>query len=116
MNILRTIGTVSAATVLLSASVGAQGPGGILPTPQDTPNRQGTRGANFLHLGIGARGGAMAGAIGSSVSGPTAWYWNPAGASASEGFSLAAGLQNLYDDLGLDQAYAALSIPLLGGV
>ncbi len=116
MNILRTIGTVSAATVLLSASVRAQGPGGILPTPQDTPNRQGTRGANFLHLGIGARGGAMAGAIGSSVNGPTAWYWNPAGAATSEGFSLAAGLQNLYDDLGLDQTYASASIPLLGGV
>ena len=53
MNFLRTLGTVGAATVLLSASVRAQGPGGILPTPQDTPNRQGTRGANFLHIGIG---------------------------------------------------------------
>lgn len=116
MNILRTIGTISAATVLLSASARAQGPGGILPTPQDTPNRQGTRGANFLHLGIGARGGAMAGAIGSSVAGPTAWFWNPAGAASSEGFSLAAGLQNLYDDLGLDQAYVGLSVPLLSGV
>ena len=83
MNILRTIGAVGATTVLLSASASAQGPGGILPTPQDTPNRQGTRGANFLHIGIGARGGAMAGAVGSSVAGPTAWFWNPAGAAAS---------------------------------
>ena len=116
MNILRTIGTVGAATVLLSASARAQGPGGILPTPQDTPNRQGTRGANFLHIGIGARGGAMAGAIGSSVSGPTGWFWNPAGAATSEGFSLAAGRQNLYDELGLEQTYAAFSIPLIGGV
>ncbi|MEQ1690099.1 MAG: PorV/PorQ family protein [Gemmatimonas sp.] len=116
MNILRTIGAFGAATVLLSASVRAQGPGGILPTPQDTPNRQGTRGANFLHIGIGARGGAMAGAVGSSVAGPTGWFWNPAGAASSESFSLAAGRQNLYDDLGLEQTYVAGSIPALGGV
>jgi len=102
--------------VLLSASVRAQGPGGILPTPQDTPNRQGTRGANFLHIGIGARGGAMAGAVGSSVSGPLAWYWNPAGAATSESFAVVAGRQNLYGDLGVGQTYAATSIPLLGGV
>lgn len=116
MHIFRTLGALSAATLLLSASARAQGPGGILPTPQDTPNRQGTRGANFLHIGIGARGGAMAGAIGSSVSGPMAWYWNPAGAATSEAFSLVAGRQNLYGDLGLNQTYAAASIPLLGGV
>jgi len=116
MHILRTLGVVSAATMFAGASAGAQGPGGILPTPQDTPNRQGTRGANFLHIGIGARGGAMAGAIGSSVSGPVAWYWNPAGAATSESFSAAAGRQNLYGDLGVGQTYAAASIPALGGV
>lgn len=116
MHILRTLGAVSAATVLLGASAGAQGPGGILPTPQDTPNRQGTRGANFLHIGIGARGGAMAGAIGSSVSGPSAWFWNPAGAATSEAISFAAGRQDLYGDLGVGQTYGAVSLPLLGGV
>lgn len=116
MNIFRTIGVVGAATALLSVSARAQGPGGVLPTPTDEPTRQGTRGANFLHIGIGARGGAMAGAIGSSVSGPTAWYWNPAGAASSESFSLVAGYQSLYGDLGLGQSYAAFSLPLLGGV
>ena len=116
MNILRKIGAFGAATVLLSANVRAQGPGGILPTPQDTPNRQGTRGANFLHIGIGARGGAMAGAVGSSVSGPTGWFWNPAGAATTESFAMAAGRQKLYDELGVEQTYAAGSIPLLGGV
>jgi hypothetical protein len=116
MNILRTIGTVGAATVLLSLPALAQGPGGILPTPQDTPNRQGTRGANFLHIPIGARGGAMAGAIGSTVAGPTGWFWNPAGAATSEAFSIAAGRQQLYDDLDVTQTYVGASIPLLGGV
>ena len=116
MDIFRTLGALGAATLLLSASARAQGPGGILPTPQNTPNRQGTRGANFLHIGIGARGGAMAGSVGSSVSGPVAWYWNPAGAATSESFSVVAGRQNLYGDLGIGQTYAAASIPLLGGV
>jgi hypothetical protein len=121
MKITRIIGALSAATALLTApSRGAvalaQGPGGILPTPQDEPTRQGTRGANFLHIGIGARGGAMAGAIGSTVSGPTAWYWNPAGAATSEAFSVVAGYQSLYGDLGLNQSYVAASLPLIGGV
>jgi hypothetical protein len=116
MQILRTLGALGAASLLLGAPLAAQGPGGILPTPEDTPNRQGTRGANFLHIGIGARGGAMAGAIGSTVGGPMAWYWNPAGAATSESFEMAAGRQNLYGDLGIGQTYAAFTIPLLGGV
>ena len=116
MLISRTIGALSAATLVLSAAAGAQGPGGILPTPQDTPNRQGTRGANFLHIGIGARAGAMSGAVGSSIAGPAAWYWNPAGAATSESFSAVFGRQKLYGDLDLPQTYAAGSIPLLGGV
>lgn len=110
-----------AATMLLGSTVWAspalaQGPGGIIPEPDDPPTRQGTRGANFLHLGIGARGNAMAGAVGTSIEGPTAWFWNPSGAAASEGFSLSAGRQNLYGDIGVEQSYVGLSLPLLGGV
>ncbi|AMW04277.1 PorV/PorQ family protein [Gemmatimonas phototrophica] len=116
MKIIRNIGVLGAATTLLAAPLSAQGPGGLLPTPETKATRQGTRGANFLHIGIGARGGAMAGAIGSTVNGPTAWYWNPAGAATSEIISFAGGYQNLYGDLGLTQSYAAASIPLLGGV
>ena len=75
-----------AATVLLGSAAWAsptlaQGPGGLTPEPDDPPTRQGTRGANFLHLGIGARGNAMAGAVGTTIEGPTAWVWNAAGAS-----------------------------------
>lgn len=121
MKITRIIGAFSAAATFLalpapSAVALAQGPGGILPTAQDEPTRQGTRGANFLHIGIGARGGAMAGAIGSTVNGPTAWYWNPAGAATSDAFAIVAGYQSLYGNLGLNQSYAAASLPLLGGV
>jgi hypothetical protein len=94
----------------------AQGPEGIIPSPEDPPSRAGTRGANFLHLGIGARGNAMAGAVGSSIEGPTAWFWNPAGAVSSESFAVSFGRQNLYGNLDLAQNYAAVSMPLLGGV
>jgi hypothetical protein len=116
MKILRTLGAIGAATVVLGAPLAAQGPGGILPTPQDTPNRQGTRGANFLHIGIGARAGGMAGSVVATTSGPMSWYWNPAGASTSEEFHAVAGRQELYGQLGIGQTYAAASIPLLGGV
>lgn len=88
----------------------------ITPSPDDPPTRQGTRGANFLHLGVGARGNAMAGAVGSSIEGPTAWFWNPSGAVTSEGFAVSAGRQNLYGDLGLRQSYVGASLPVLGGV
>jgi hypothetical protein len=100
----------------LAPAVLAQGPEGIRPTPEEPPTRQGTRGSNFLHIAVGARANAMAGAVGSSVAGPSAWYWNAAGAVTSEGFAVAAGRQNLYGDLGLHQTYAAASLPLLGGV
>lgn len=116
MQILRTVGALGAAALVLSAPLGAQGPGGILPTPQDTPNRQGTRGANFLHIGIGARAGGMGGAVASTIAGPSAWFWNPAGAAVSESFHAVAGRQELYGELGVGQTYAAASIPLLGGV
>lgn len=116
MKILRLIGAIGAATFVLGVQAHAQGAGGILPTAQDTPNRQGTRGGNFLHIGIGAKGGAMAGAIGSSVQGPMAWFWNAAGAASTEEFEIAAGRQDLYGDLGLGQSYIGASFPLLGGV
>ena len=116
MHFSRLLGAAGALALVLGAPLRARGPGGLLPTPQDTPNRQGTRGANFLHLNVGARMGAMAGAVASSVKGPVAWFVNPAGAATSESFSFAAGRQNLYADLGLAQSYAAVSMPALGGV
>ncbi len=93
-----------------------EGPDEILPSPDNPPTRQGTRGANFLQIGIGARGNAMAGAVASNVEGPEAWYWNPAGAASIEMFSVNASRQNLYAGLDIASNYAALAIPLLGGV
>ncbi len=104
------------ATLGFAPHVQAQGVDGIIPTPDNPPTRQGTRGANFLHLPIGAMGNAMAGAVTGHVTGPMAWYWNPAGAATSEGFSVAAGRQALYGDFGIGQTYASFNLPLLGGV
>src|ERR1700712_3359709 len=106
MLFLKKIGAVGAATMILGASAHAQTQtiGGLLPTSQNPPSRQGTRGGNFLHIGIGARSGSMGGSILTTVSGASSWFTNPAGAATSEGLSLTAGYQKLYDDLDIGQA------------
>lgn len=118
MNTLRM--KVGAAALFASTAVvplAAQNiPGALIPTPEQPPTRQGTRGANFLQLGVGARASAMAGAATGYVSGPDSWYWNPAGGAAMEGFGIAASRQNLYQDLDITHNYAALGLPVLGGV
>src|SRR5688572_22134969 len=85
-------------------------PGGLQPDNSQPPTRQGTRGANFLHIGTGARALGMAGAVGSLVEGPNSWYWNPAGGSTMEMFSATASRQNLYDDLDIAHNYFGLGI------
>src|SRR5215212_6391856 len=86
------------------------------PDPRRPPTRQGTRGANFLQIGIGARANAMSGAAVSFIDGPVAMYWNPAGLAATEYLSVAATRQSLYTDLDISQSYAGLALPALGGV
>ena len=93
----------------------AQCPGCLIPTVENPPTRAGTRLGNFLHIGIGARGNAMAGAVGSVINGSTAWFWNPAGAATIESFGITAGRQKLYGDMDITQTYAAVSYPLFGG-
>lgn len=102
--------------LMTAAPLAAQLPEGIIPTPEQPPTRQGTRGANFLQIGVGARAAAMAGALTALVEGPTAWYWNPAGAAATEQFSAAAARQDLYADLDIAHNFFGASLPFLGGV
>jgi hypothetical protein len=109
-------GRAIALTALMATAAGAQGIGGFLPTADENPpTRQGTRGANFLHIPLTARASAMAGAVGSSVTGPSSWFWNPAGAATTEALGLAAGRQNLYGDLGVHMTYLAATFPAMGG-
>lgn len=104
------------ASLLCGVSAAAQGPTGFIPTPNNPPTRAATRGANFLHIDVGATVNGMSGAAASQVSGPLAWFLNPAGASTSDAFSAVAGRQSLYGDFGVSEDYAAASLPLLGGV
>jgi len=112
--------SVLAAALLAVAAPEARaqggGIGGELPQPENPPTRQGTRGANFLEIGVGARGNAMAGAVASFIEGGTALYWNPAGIAGEESFTVAATRQNLYQSLDITQNFAAVAIPFLGGV
>src|SRR5690348_920349 len=76
---------VAALAMLPSEHLLAQGAGTVLlPDPSNPTTRVGTRGANFLEIGVGARGQAMAGAYASVAEGVTALYWNPAGIARSE--------------------------------
>ena len=84
----------------------------LVPGENSTPTRQGTRGANFLSIGVGARGNALAGAVVSGVTGPQAWYWNPAGGAATESFSVGVSRQAMYGDLGISHNFAGLAMPL----
>jgi hypothetical protein len=105
-----------AITAIAAGSARAQGIGGFLPTAEDNSvTRQGTRGANFLHIPISARAAAMAGAVGSTVNGPTAWFHNAAGAATTEHIGLALGRENLYGDMDISMQYLGVSFPLFGG-
>jgi hypothetical protein len=44
----------------------------IVPSPDDRTSRVGTRGANFLHIGVGARPQALAGAAVGRLGDPVA--------------------------------------------
>lgn len=114
--LLRSVRTLVVLAAAMSGTAGAQIiPGEILPSVENPPTRQGTRGANFLQIGVGARAAGLGGAIVSMVEGPTSWYWNPAGAATTENFSIAASRQNLYQGMDIAQNFAGISIPALGG-
>lgn len=104
------------AGVSLAAQAQAPTIGGEVPNENSRPTRQGTRGANFLEIGVDARGQAMGGAVVSWAEGPAALYWNPAGVSNTESFTVEATRQNLYADLKIAHNFFGLALPALGGV
>jgi len=117
--VYRSITLVAALCAAAAGVARAQGtgtPGEILPTPEEPPTRQGTRGANFLQIGVGARLSGMSGAGVTLVDGADAWYWNPANAAGIERFSANATRHELYNDLDISMNYGGLALPALGGV
>lgn len=107
----------AAAALVAAASVAPTASAQTVSNPNDqAPTRQGTRGATFLTIPLGARANAMAGAVTATEDGPEAWYWNPAGATTSEQFAATASRQEMYKDLDINMMHFAASLPLLGGV
>src|SRR4026208_699458 len=117
MTFIRKVAVRAAAlTALIAGSAGAQGIGGFLPTSEDNSvTRQGTRGANFLHIPISARAAAMAGAIGSTGTGATFRVHNAARAATTEHIGRAIGREMLYGDMDITMNYLGVSFPLFGG-
>lgn len=104
---------VAALLAVPSAPLAGQGTGTVLlPQPENPTSRVGTRGANFLEIGIGARGLALAGAYTSLSEGVTALYWNPAGIGEMEGPAAAVSIEQLYGTDGLDHNFVGGVLPI----
>lgn len=110
----RTFSLFAAGLLLLPCgTLLSQGTGTILlPDPKNPTTRVGTRGANFLEIGVGARGAALAGAYTAIAEGVTALYWNPAGIAELEGPAAAFSIAKLYGDVGINHTFAGGVLPL----
>lgn len=106
--------------VALVAGIAARAPAQtqgefITPSPKQPASRVGTRGANFLQIGVGAQALAMAGAYTGLATGATSMYWNSAGLGSVTTFSAAFTRADLYAGLDITHTFAGLVIPFLGG-
>ena len=109
----RTILAVSTLLLLAGAdALLAQGQGTTLqPDPSRGTTRVGTRGANFMEIGVGARALALGGAI-TAAEGVTSYYWNPAAVMGIEGIAAGVSHSELYQGSGVGQTFAAVAMPL----
>jgi hypothetical protein len=104
---------------LQAASAAAQGPGigtPLVPDGNQTISRVGTRGANFLEVGQGARAMGMAGAYSALAEGLSSLYWNVAGSADVQGFAGGVNYAQMYGSEGLDFIWGGAVLPLGGGV
>lgn len=104
---------LAAVALCWSASAAAQStlPGTMIADNTQT-SRVGTRGANFLHIGIGARPQGMANAASASTDGPNALFWNPANIVNREAFSAFVSYMSLYGNSGLTDISGAITVPI----
>ena len=100
----------SAALVLGTAGAGhAQGTF-IIPDPDEGSSRVGTRGANFLHIPVGARQQGLAGAAVGSSEGPSALFWNPANLAGQTGMTVFVSHMQLFGSSGITNTAGAVSV------
>lgn len=104
---------LAAATVALlwGAKVAAQGTI-IVPDATDRTTRVGTRGANFLHIGVGARSQGLGTSSASLTEGPEAMFWNPAGIVTRDDIAVFASYMQLYGTSGITNTAAAVTVPV----
>jgi hypothetical protein len=105
---------------LASPEAGAQvtGPGigtPLVPAGNQTNSRVGTRGANFLEIGLGARAMGMAGAYAALAEGLSAMYFNLAGTAEVSGVAGGLSYARLYGEEGLDYIWGGALLPAAGG-
>jgi hypothetical protein len=112
--------SVGALMTLGVANAYAQGGPGIgtpLISPADRgSSRVGTRGANFLEIGLGARAMGMAGAYASLAEGMSSLYWNLAGTAEVQNAAGGINFSSLYGQNGLDFMWGGALMPMAGGV
>ena len=106
--------TLGAATSRAQVGPGIGTP--LVPGATSTNSRVGTRGANFLEIGLGARAMGMAGAYSSLAEGLSAMYWNIAGTAEAQNVAGGIDYASLYGSNGLSFAWGGILLPAAGGV
>jgi hypothetical protein len=110
-------GLLAAGAADAAAQVAGPGIGTpLVPVGNQTNSRVGTRGANFLEIGLGARALGMAGAYAAHAEGLSALYWNLAGTAEVENFAGGINYNQLYGSDGLEFLWGGALLPMAGGV
>ncbi len=108
-----TVWTLSAAFALASsAPLAAQDGTQLLPRIDEGNTRVGSRGANFLEVGVDARAMGLAGAYVALSEGVSALYWNPAGIAREPRFAAMLSYNDMYGDFGIDHIFGGVTLPL----
>lgn len=112
------IRTLAIAAVLLAPAVAAAQEGGqtLGRGVNGTPSRVGTRGANFLEIGIGGRALSLAGAYAAAANDLSSVHWNVAGLADVQAVSGFLSHEKLYGNSGLRNNAAVAALPFYGGV
>lgn len=109
---IHTLRLLAAASALAWGST-AMAQGSItVPGAEDRTTRVGTRGANFLHVGVGARSQGLAQAGVATIEGPEAMFWNPANIVARENLSGFVSYMKLFGNSGITNTAAAITLPV----
>jgi len=114
--IYRALAIAVGLAILSSAPLRAQNVGDLMePRSGDEISRVGTRGANFLEIGVGARAMALGGAGAALEPGLSALYWNTASIAAVEGVAIGFSTADLYGGSGLRHTFGGVVLPVGDG-